>query len=176
MTNKGWWYPNGDFGDRFDFDRNNQIKDLNNNGIPDRLENRFDGDLNNNGILDRYENKFDQDLNRNGIPDRYENGSTINFRGRRCRIVCDRRDRWGRDDNCRIVCDDRRFPDNGGLDQNRIRRLILGRSLFEARRIYSNIRVVRQDGRDLIVTRDFRRDRANVEVNNGIIVRVLGFY
>src|SRR5690606_16170246 len=175
MTNKGWWYPNGDFGDRFDFDRNNQIKDLNNNGIPDRLENRFDGDLNNNGILDRYENKFDQDLNRNGIPDRYENGSTINFRGRRCRIVCDRRDRWGRDDNCRIVCDDRRFPDNGGLVQNRISCLLLCRSLVEARRSYSKIRVVTQDGRDLLVTRDLRRDRAIVEVNNGIIVRVLAF-
>jgi len=167
--------------DRLENQFNNRFDgDLNNNGIQDRLENRFDGDLNNNGIQDRLENRFDnrigQDLNHNGIPDRYENGSAINFGGRRCRIVCDGRGGRYRNDNCRIVCDDRRYPDNGGFDQNRVRRLILGRSLIQARRVYSNIRVVRQDGLDLIVTRDFRRDRANVEVNNGIIIRVLGFY
>lgn len=36
------------------------------------------------------------------------------------------------------------------------------------------VRVVVVDGKHLTVTRDFRRDRVNVEVKNGVITKVRG--
>lgn len=35
------------------------------------------------------------------------------------------------------------------------------------------IRVVRSDGQYRVVTRDYRRDRVNVEIENGIITKVI---
>lgn len=81
-------------------------------------------------------------------------------------------DRYGR--RCRIVCNDR--PPNPQRDLRRIANQIIGLNLYEARRIYPNIRPVVINGQQQIVTQDFRQDRINVETRNNIITRVLGFY
>lgn len=77
--------------------------------------------------------------------------------GRRCRTICEARPR-----------------DRGNLRQ--ISRLLIGKHITEARRIYPNIRVVIRDGVDLPTTLDYRPERINVETRNGIIIRILGFY
>lgn len=63
-----------------------------------------------------------------------------------------------------------------GVDLNAIARIITGRNLNDALRIYPNIRVVIRDGQRLPVIQDYRRDRINVETRNNNIVRVVGFY
>ncbi|QGR54160.1 hypothetical protein [Moumouvirus maliensis] len=72
---------------------------------------------------------------------------------------------------CRIVCDPIR-PQN----PQQIARSLIGRSIFEAQRIYPNIRVVRSNGRVLPTTQDYRPDRINVDTRNNIIIRIDGFY
>lgn len=80
-------------------------------------------------------------------------------------------DRQGR--RCRVVCENPR-PHDQRLD--RISRLIIGRNINDARRIYPNIRVVKRNGQDVPTTMDYRPDRINVETRNNIVVRVNGFY
>ena len=75
---------------------------------------------------------------------------------------------------CRVVCDDPPQENRRYLEY--ISRRLIGKSLWEARRIYSNIRVVIANGRRLNVTKDFRPDRINVETRNNIITRILGYY
>ncbi|XWV24565.1 hypothetical protein QJ856_gp1226 [Tupanvirus deep ocean] len=76
---------------------------------------------------------------------------------------------------CYVVCE----PDHGPRHPRNprdIARLLIGRTIQEAQRIYPNIRVVVRDGQHLIVTQDHRRDRINVETRNNVIIRILGFY
>jgi hypothetical protein len=80
------------------------------------------------------------------------------------------RDEQGR--RCRVVCE----PPRNNQDPRRIARIILGKPIGQARRIYPNIRVVIRDGQQLMMTQDFQEDRINVEIRNGIIVRIVGFY
>ena len=85
------------------------------------------------------------------------------------------RDQQGRQYRCVCVPITRPSP-RPGTNLNQIARLILGRNINDALRIYRNIRVVIRDGQHLIVTQDFRRDRINVETRNNIIIRIVGFY
>ncbi|AQN68542.1 hypothetical protein [Saudi moumouvirus] len=86
---------------------------------------------------------------------------------------------------CRIVCDPVRPPNQSRppvwgpgpqLNPQQIARSLIGRTIFEAQRIYPNTRVVRSNGRDLPTTMDFRPDRINVETRGNIIIRIDGFY
>lgn len=61
-------------------------------------------------------------------------------------------------------------------DLDYISRAIVGNSIEDARRIYDNIRVVILDGQNLPVTMDYRPERINVEVVDGIVTQVLGYY
>lgn len=53
---------------------------------------------------------------------------------------------------------------------------ILGRKYDEAIKIYSNLRVVKENDKDLIVTMEYAKDRCNIVMKNGIIVDIVGFY
>ncbi|AGF85084.1 hypothetical protein QJ854_gp698 [Moumouvirus goulette] len=85
---------------------------------------------------------------------------------------------------CRIVCDPVRPPNQGRppvwgpgpQNPQQIARSLIGRTIFEAQRIYPNIRVVRSNGRDLPTTMDYRPDRINVETRGNVIIRIDGFY
>ena len=83
--------------------------------------------------------------------------------------------RDGRRYRCHCVPIDPPRP-RPGQNLNYIARLILGRQLQDALRIYSNIRVVIRDGQRLIVTQDYQRTRINVETRNNVIIRIVGFY
>lgn len=87
------------------------------------------------------------------------------------------RDQYGRQYRCVCVPIDRPRPrPRPRPDINQIVRMITGRNINDARRIYPNIRVVIRDGQHLTVTQDFRSDRVNVETRNNIITRVVGLY
>jgi hypothetical protein len=72
---------------------------------------------------------------------------------------------------CRLVCE--QLP----VEYLRnIARMILGRHISQAYRIYPNIRVVIRDGQELPVTMDYVVNRINVETYRNIIIRIIGFY
>lgn len=99
-------------------------------------------------------NRTNQNRPNRNRPDQ-NNSSFINSEGRRCRIVCEP-------------------PRNNNLQS--IMRFIVGKNINDARGIYPDIRVVVQDGQDLVTTMDYRPERINVETNNNIITRVVGLY
>lgn len=55
-------------------------------------------------------------------------------------------------------------------------RLIFGRQFINAKRIYNNIRIVKNNGIPLLVSQDYQNDRINVELQNNIIVCIAGIY
>ena len=83
--------------------------------------------------------------------------------------------RDGRRYRCHCVAIDPPRP-RPGQNLNYIARMILGRQLQDALRIYANIRVVIRDGQRLIVTQDYQQNRINVETRNNVIIRIVGFY
>ena len=54
--------------------------------------------------------------------------------------------------------------------------LILNKSYKEAEKIYSNLRIVKEDNKSKIIILNYCQDRCNVEVKNGIIINIDGFY
>jgi hypothetical protein len=53
---------------------------------------------------------------------------------------------------------------------------ILNKHFNEATKFYHNLRIVKSNGKDIIVTLDYCKTRCNIEVLNGIIIRIVGFY
>ena len=53
---------------------------------------------------------------------------------------------------------------------------ILGRKYDEAIKIYTNLRVVKNDDKHLIVTMEYLKDRCNIVMKDDIIIDVVGFY
>jgi len=57
-----------------------------------------------------------------------------------------------------------------------IENLIIGKKYFEAIKIYDNLRIVKEDNKNIIFTLNYCKDRCNIEVKNGIIIKVNGYY
>ena len=57
-----------------------------------------------------------------------------------------------------------------------IERLLLGKKYDDAIKLYSNLRIVKQDNKAKVVTMDYCKERCNIEVNNKIITKIDGFY
>jgi len=53
---------------------------------------------------------------------------------------------------------------------------MIGKTMSEAKQIYEKIRVIKEDGIPCFITFEVRSDRINVEVNQGKIIRIDGFY
>jgi hypothetical protein len=54
--------------------------------------------------------------------------------------------------------------------------LILGKTYIEALRLYNNIRVIKLDKINIIVTMNYCEERCNVEIERGVISKIDGFY
>jgi hypothetical protein len=59
---------------------------------------------------------------------------------------------------------------------NKMKTLILGKTFHEALKLYSNLRIVKDDDKCSIVTLNFCEDRCNVVIKNNIITEIDGFY
>lgn len=53
---------------------------------------------------------------------------------------------------------------------------ILGKTLNEALQIYSNLRIVKNNNKNEIITMDFCEDRCNIIIKNDRIIDIDGFY
>lgn len=60
-------------------------------------------------------------------------------------------------------------------DNDEFAKKVIGLKLADAKLIYDDIRIRVADGHSLLGTADFHAFRMNVEVRNGIIVKVLGY-
>ena len=54
--------------------------------------------------------------------------------------------------------------------------IILNKYFNEVIKIYPDLRIVKKDGKGLIVISNYCKDRCNVEVENGKIIKIIGFY
>lgn len=54
--------------------------------------------------------------------------------------------------------------------------IILNKHFNEANKIYPNLRIVKKNGKPLVVLSNYCKDRCNVEIKNEIIVTIFGFY
>jgi hypothetical protein len=61
-------------------------------------------------------------------------------------------------------------------DDLNIKNVILGKSFNEALKFYSNLRVVKNNDKNLIITMDYCKDRCNVIIKNDKIIDINGFY
>ena len=52
---------------------------------------------------------------------------------------------------------------------------LVGKTLEEAKKLNSNLRVLKQDGEARLHTQDFKPTRVNVEVEKGIVTKVVSF-
>jgi hypothetical protein len=59
---------------------------------------------------------------------------------------------------------------------DKIKDSILNKSYKEAEKIYGNLRIVKEDDKSKIVILNYCQDRCNVEVKDGIIININGFY
>jgi len=60
--------------------------------------------------------------------------------------------------------------------KNKIQNLILGKKYVDAEKLYNNLRIIKEDNKSKILIMNFCKDRCNVEVINGIITKINGFY
>jgi hypothetical protein len=60
--------------------------------------------------------------------------------------------------------------------KNSIQNLILGKKYIDAEKVYNNLRIIKEDNKSKTVIMNFCKDRCNVEVINGIITKINGFY
>jgi hypothetical protein len=60
--------------------------------------------------------------------------------------------------------------------KQRIQDLILGKKYSDAEKLYNNLRIVKEDNKSKTVIMNFCEDRCNVEVINGKIINISGFY
>ena len=54
--------------------------------------------------------------------------------------------------------------------------LILGKTYIEALRLYNNIRVIKLDNINIIITMNYCEERCNVEIEKGVITKIDDFY
>ena len=82
---------------------------------------------------------------------------------------------WGQ--RCRIICEPRPRPRPHPVNLQLVARSILGRSINASIKNYPDviIRAVIDNGRELPSTMDYRENRINVELRNGVIVRIVSF-
>lgn len=52
---------------------------------------------------------------------------------------------------------------------------LVGKTLEEAKKLNPKIRVIKQDGKSFMVTQDFQPTRVNVEVEAGVVTKVVSF-
>ena len=53
---------------------------------------------------------------------------------------------------------------------------LLNQNFEDAKKMYSNIRVINEDGKNLIVTWDCCLTRINVKTKDNIIIKIVGIY
>jgi hypothetical protein len=58
----------------------------------------------------------------------------------------------------------------------KFKHLILNKPYKEAEKKYSNLRIVKEDNKSKIIILNYCQDRCNVEVKDGIIINIEGFY
>ena len=58
----------------------------------------------------------------------------------------------------------------------KIKYLILNKSYEEAEKKYGNLRIIKEDDKPKVFVLNYCEDRCNVEVKNGIIINIDGFY
>jgi hypothetical protein len=59
---------------------------------------------------------------------------------------------------------------------NKIQDLILGKKYSDAEKLHTHLRIVREDDISKTVIMNYCHDRCNVEIRNGIITKIDGFY
>jgi hypothetical protein len=57
-----------------------------------------------------------------------------------------------------------------------IQDLILGKKYKDAEKLYNNLRIVVEDNKSKIIIMNYCKERCNVEVENGIITKINGYY
>ena len=62
------------------------------------------------------------------------------------------------------------------MNKNNLYKTIIGKSYFEAEKIYSNLRIVKENDVSQIIILNHCHDRCNVIIKNGIIIGIDGFY
>jgi hypothetical protein len=59
---------------------------------------------------------------------------------------------------------------------NTIQDFILGKKYSDAVKLHTHLRIVREDGVSKNIIMNYCKDRCNVEIRNGIITKITGFY
>ena len=67
-------------------------------------------------------------------------------------------------------------PNYKEVKLNKIKNLILGKTYNEAIKLYSNLRIVKEDGNNIMITLSFCKDRCNIIIKKNIIIEIDGFY
>ena len=59
---------------------------------------------------------------------------------------------------------------------NKIKSLLLGKKYSDAEKLYKNLRIVKEDNKSITIILNYCKDRCNIELENGIVTKVDGFY
>ena len=59
---------------------------------------------------------------------------------------------------------------------DKIKSLLLGKKYCDAEKLYKNLRIVKEDNKPITIILNYCEDRCNVELENGIIKKIDGFY
>ena len=62
------------------------------------------------------------------------------------------------------------------LKQEQMKKRILGKTYNEALKIYTNLRIVKKDDKNITIILNYCHDRCNIIIKNDIIVDIDGFY
>jgi hypothetical protein len=58
----------------------------------------------------------------------------------------------------------------------KMEKLLLGKTYDEAIKLYSNLRIVKNEGVSQIITMDLCKDRCNIIIEERVITEISGFY
>lgn len=67
-------------------------------------------------------------------------------------------------------------PNHKEVKVNKMKNLLLGKTFHQAMKLYSNLRIVKEDDKNSMITLNFCQDRCNVVIKNNIITEIDGFY
>lgn len=67
-------------------------------------------------------------------------------------------------------------PNHKEVKVNKMKNLLLGKTFHQAMKLYSNLRIVKEDDKNSMITLNFCQDRCNVVIQNNIITEIEGFY
>jgi hypothetical protein len=59
---------------------------------------------------------------------------------------------------------------------DKIKSLLLGKKYSHAEKLYKNLRIVKEDNKSITIILNYCKDRCNIELENGIVTKVDGFY